>query len=518
MSRPPARPGKHTGQKIGRTLIALLSVLVLAATGYAYNTYEIVNGSLRRADVIDPGAYASGAQNILLVGMDSRTDVNGNPLPAAELAALNAGGDDGEVNTDTLIIMHISADGSQVTGVSIPRDSWVKIPGYGSNKINSAFAAAKDEAMSKLASKGETGPQAEVDSDASGAQELIKTVEQLTGITITHYAAVNLFGFFEISNAIGGVPVCLKQAVNDPYSGAHFPAGHFTVQGADALAFVRQRHNIPGGSTDLEREQRQQAFLSSMAHKILSAGTLTNRSTFNALIGAVQKAVTIDQNWDLTSFASQMAGINSGAIKFTTIPTTNIDYTPPGYSNMSAIQVTPSAVQAFFAKITGSGNADLSTGGSSTGSSDTATANSNNSATTVDVWNASGQTGLAALVLKDLTNEGFNAGNASNASSRSASVVYYRAGEQTAGQRVDNALGGGLTLEEGSSVPSGHVWVYLGRGYSGPGAEGITGASHVILDGGLYQAHSTTTTSTAPAAPSSSSNTIADTGTTPCVN
>lgn len=519
---------RRTALAVGRTLVALVSVLVLTATGYAYATFQQANDGLRRSNVIDPNAYTGGAQNILLVGMDSRTDVNGNELPPSELSALNAGPNSGEVNTDTLIIVHIPAGGGQATGISIPRDSWVNIPGYDPNKINSAYAAARNTALPQLNAKGETGAQAVVDSNQAGAQELIKTVEQLTGVTITHYAAVNLFGFYAISNAIGGVQVCLKQAVNDPMSGANFPAGYFTVQGETALQFVRQRHNIPGGSTDLQREQRQQAFLSSMAHKILSAGTLSSPGTLGNLIGAVQKSITVDQSWDLTGFATQMAGMSSGNVKFTTIPTVNIDYTPPG-TTMSAVQVDPAAVQAFFAGITGAGNPSATPSGGATPTSSTGSGSSagSKSATTVDVYNTSGRTGLAATVLKDLGNAGYSTGSTGIRPSRSTSVIYYPAGDKAAADAVDTSLGGGITLMQGSSVPSGHVWVYLGRAYSGPGAQGIAGMSQLSLDSGSGAAYAATTTTTGSggsggsggsSAPTSPSNTISDGGTTPCVS
>jgi LCP family protein required for cell wall assembly len=512
------RSGRRTWLSIGRTALAIVSVLVLTLTGYAYAKVQQANSGLHRIDALDPGASAGGAQNILLVGMDSRTDVNGNQLPPDELSVLNAGPDSGEVNTDTLIIVHIPAGGGKATGVSIPRDSWVSIPGYGTNKINSAFGDAKNAALPGLHAKGETGAQAEVDSDTAGTQELIKTVEQLTGITITHFATVNLFGFYEISNAIGGVPVCLKQAVNDPYSGAHFPAGAFTVQGATALEFVRQRHNIPGGSTDLEREQRQQAFLSSMAHKILSAGTLSNPSTLGNLIDAVQKAITVDTSWDLTGFATQMDGMSSGNVRFTTVPTVNIDYNPPGYSNESAVEVDPSAVQSFFANLTGTANTAQSANATGTtgptSSSSGSSGSSGNSAITVDVYNSSGQTGLAATVRKDLGNAGYTVGDTGNKTDRSTSIIYYAAGDKASAEQVDSSLGGGITLAESSGVSSGHVWVYLGRAYSGPGAQGIGTGNQLSLDSGA----GTTTAPTAPTGPTSPSNTISDAGATPCIN
>ncbi|HEY0808066.1 MAG TPA: LCP family protein, partial [Pseudonocardiaceae bacterium] len=399
---PPARRGRRIGLVVGRTVLVLVSVVALGATGYAWRTLQQAQSGLVTADVLDhkaaPAANAKppdGSMDILLVGMDSRTDAKGHPLPADQLAQLHAGDNTGELNTDTMILIHIPTGGGLATGISIPRDSWVDIPGYGKGKINSAYGFAKATATQKLRAQGVTDPaQLDVQSNEAGAREAIQTVEQLTDVGIDHYAAVNLMGFDQISNAIGGVPVCLNQAVNDSQkSGAVFPAGDFTVQGVQALEFVRQRYNIPGGSTDIEREQRQQAFLASMAHKVLSSGVLASPTTLNNLIGAIQGAVTIDNHWDLIGFAQEMSGMTSGNIKFQTMPTVNIDYWPYGHGSNepNAIQVDPAQVAAFV-----HGTAGIPT-----------TTNPAAATVTVDVTNAVGIQNLASTVGSLLLTKGF---------------------------------------------------------------------------------------------------------------
>jgi hypothetical protein len=283
-----------------------------------------------------------------------------------------------------------------------------------------------------------------------------------------------------------------------------------------ALEFVRQRHNIPGGSTDLEREQRQQAFLASMAHKILSGGVLTSPTELDNLISAIQGAVSIDSNWDLLGFAQQMSGMSSGNIKFQTIPTVNIDYTPPGFRGVSAVEVNPTAVQSFIKGTVGGPSTTAPSNVNSASSSSSATTNPNagNSAITVSVRNASGETGLAADVLKAVGSQGFTEGDTGNTTSRSSSIIYYPSGERANAEAVASALGGNFTLAQGSSVNSGSVVVYLGRSYNGPtsatgsssGSSGSTGST-----GGTAG-----TTSAAP--PSGSTAPITDSGTAPCVN
>ncbi len=481
----------------------------LGGTGYAWTTLQKAQNGMVTADVLDKGrASASGApppdgsMDILLVGMDSRTDAKGNPLSPADLAQLHAGSDEGELNTDTLILIHIPTGGGKAMGISIPRDSWVKIPGYGTGRINSAYGLAKNTAMQKLKAGGLTDPaQLDVQSNQAGAREAIQTVEQLTGVGIDHYAAVNLMGFDQISNAIGGVPVCLNHAVNDTSkSGAVFPAGDFTVQGVQALEFVRQRHNIPGGSTDLEREQRQQAFLASMAHKVLSEGVLTSPSTLDNLIGAIQGAITIDNQWNLVDFAQEMSGMTSGNIKFETMPVRNIDYWPygQGTGKPNAVEVDPAQVAAFVHGATGV-PATTNTAGAQTATP------AANAGITVDVSNASGTAKLASTMETVLVGKGFAHGNTSDTAHRATSVLFYPPGQEANAQAVADALGGHVTLAEGPSVPSGHVWAYLGRDFRAPSG-----------------AHATPTTTTAPAPtapPTGGTQPITDAGSgPPCVN
>jgi LCP family protein required for cell wall assembly len=485
----PRRRGMSRGAKIalnvGKVVAALAAVVVLGLTGVSWATLQKAENGVTTDNVIDPGGtdnggkHADGADDILLVGLDSRTDVQGNALPQQVLASLGAGGDSGEVNTDTMILLHIPDNGGAAVGISIPRDSWVDIPGYQTNKINAAYADAKATSTKQLKAQGDgDGADVERKSSQAGAKELITVIQNLAGVHIDHYAEVNLYGFDQLSQAIGGVPVCLNHAVHDDNSGANFQAGYFTVQGVQALEFVRQRHNIPGGSTDLQREARQQAFLASMAHKVLSAGTLTSPTELNNLIGAIQKSIIIDSGWNLVDFAGQLAGMSSGNIKFETIPTVNIDYRPVKGSNLSAVQINPAQVAAFVRGELGGAAAPppSNVGSTSNPSSTNAPAGTGNAATTVDVQNGSGVHNLAAGVLTKLTKAGFGQGTTGNIANRTSSIIYFHAGQQDAANAVASALGGKVTVAQSPSVPSGHVWVYLGSHYT---TEGISTAASI---------------------------------------
>jgi LCP family protein required for cell wall assembly len=344
---------------VGRTGLALISAAVLVITGCAWTLSRQLDASLTTSAVLDrpdqvrraDPAAALGPMNVLLVGLDSRTDAQGNPLPPQVLAALHAGGDSGELNTDTLILVHVPAQPEQPTvAVSIPRDSYVTVPGFGAHKINSAYQRGLFAAKPALAAQDISGAELERLARQAGGRELVQTVEQLTGVTLDHYAEINLAGFYEITQAVGGVPVCLAAPVQDSYTGADFPAGPQTVSGAAALAFVRQRHGLPHG--DLDRILRQQAYLSGLAHRLLSGDVLANPGAVAALRQAIARYVVIDPGWNLTGLVQQVQSMSEGSIEFRTIPTGRIDLpTPDG----DAVQVDPVQVQQFVAGLTDPG-------------------------------------------------------------------------------------------------------------------------------------------------------------------
>ncbi|MDQ7805018.1 LCP family protein [Amycolatopsis sp. A133] len=464
---PPARRSSFRGAKIS---LAVVSLLVVGLTGYAWAAMQgLVNG-LNYTNVLSDGGGgdkpADGARDILLVGLDSRTDAQGNPLPREVLDELRAGDADGELNTDSLIFVHIPNDGSKAVAISLPRDTYVDIPGgYGKHKINSAYARAMLAARKDLQKQGVSDPkELDVKANQAGAKELIETVEKLTGSTIDNYAAVNLLGFSEITKAIGGVDVCLNNNVKDQYSGANFSKGRHTISGVEALEFVRQRHGLPNG--DLDRVVRQQVFMAGMARKVLSAGTLTNPGKLDDLIEAIKKSVVLNQNWDIFGFAQQMKGLTGGQLEFRTIPVKNVEYKTP--EDGVAIQVDPAAVKQFVQGIAGPQAGEPAPPAEQ--------ADPANKATTVDVRNASGRTGLAASVAKTLEEKGFTSGDTANATARKTTVIWVPKGGKDAGQAVADALGGSPTVQEDKSVRSGHVLVFLGADYEGTSANAGSGA------------------------------------------
>ncbi|WP_253889230.1 LCP family protein [Actinokineospora diospyrosa] len=470
-----------------RTLVTVLSVAVVAATAWGWSLIRGLDDNVATTDVIDvqaddPATGGSTAErldsavDILLVGIDSRTDAFGNPLPKEVLAMLNGGKADGERNTDTMILVHIPAGGRKAVAFSFPRDSWVDIGGgFGKHKLNSAFVYAYNDTRRTLVEQGVDDPK-EIEAKAvvAGRKNLIAAIERLIGkaVTIDRYAEVNLASFYEVTKAVGGVEVCLNNAVDEAKSGARFPAGRQTISGAAALSFVRQRYGLPNG--DLDRIVRQQTFLGALANKVLSAELLANPGRARDLITAVQKSVVLSSNWNLSRFAAQMQGLSSGNIEFRTIPNEG----DAKIGGADVIKVNPEHVAATIKQVIdqadgvtqrpsgppapSSGSpvetnaiplAPTTTGKPSTG-------------ITVDVRNGSNTKGLASTVLDRLIAHGFTRGEVGDAAVQNGTVVRYAPGELAKANAVATTLTTkALTLTEDRTLISGHVRVVLGTSY-----------------------------------------------------
>lgn len=293
-----------------------------------YRSFTTAVPRIDISGVQTPAHDTDGAgQNVLVVGNDSR--VGATP---AELKALATQQDGGSISTDTMMIVHLPSDGSPATLISLPRDSVVHIPGYQANKLNAAYV------------DGYYGARSTVDKvrEEAGAKLLIETVQNLTGLTINHYLGIGLLGFYRISTAVGGVPVNLCAAQDDPYSGINLPKGVSMISGTQALAFVRQRHGLAGG--DLDRVKRQQYFMTALFHQIANVGTVLNPSKVNDIRTAVQKSLVMDTGLDLLS----LAGVAANGVTEKTIPNDGSQQTASGEDGLA---VSPAEVQAFIQKI-----------------------------------------------------------------------------------------------------------------------------------------------------------------------
>lgn len=466
-----------------------MSVAVLVATGFAWNQMTRLENSITKLDGLSLGSGEDGAVDILMVGTDSRTDAQGNPLSEKELAQLHSADDVG-TNTDTILLIRIPNDGSSATAISIPRDSYVDVPGIGKTKINSAYGSSKEERREQLVGEGMDLEQADKESVQAGRDALISTVANLTGVEVDHYAEVGLLGFVLLTNAVGGVDVCLKESVSEPFSGADFPAGQQTLDGAQALSFVRQRHDLPRG--DLDRIVRQQVFMASLAQKVLSAGTLSSPGKLGDLENAVSRSVVIDQNWDILKFVEQLKDLSGGRVQFATIPVV----TEQGWSDdgtQSVVEVDPGAVKTFTESLLGekdsSGDTEFVPGDY-----------------TVDVLNTGTVDGLATNVSKIVASKGYLTGTTGNETDSTTDSQIQAARTDNPGAEAVAKQLGGLPITEDASLPPNTIRVVLTDSYDGPGS---------ISDEGQQDSQNEPTTT--PAAPPAKTITAGGTG-PECVN
>lgn len=455
----PADTEAVTGaRRVARTVVALIAVTVMVGTGVAWGKIRSFEGGIFHFSTAELGGGGQdGAIDILLVGMDSRTDAHGNPLSEDELATLHAG-DDISTNTDTIILVRIPNNGKSATAISIPRDSYVKAPGLDKTKINGVYGQVKLEKMKELVEEQGMDPtQAEPKATEAGREALIKTVADLTGVTVDHYAEIGLLGFSLITDALGGADVCLKDAVYEPLSGADFPAGWQKLSGPQALSFVRQRHDLPRG--DLDRVVRQQVVMAQLAHQIISGKTLTSPATLNRLEGAIQRSVVLSSGWDIMDFVKQLEHLAGGNVAFATIPVLD----EAGWSDdgmQSVVRVDPSQVHHWVASLLH----DQDEG-------KTEKVAYSPDQTTTEVVNDSEINGLAAAVSEVLAAKGFTAGNVGNNDKDHVTRSQVQAAKEDdfGAQAVAKELGGLPVVADGS-IPAGTARVVLASDYTGPGS------------------------------------------------
>ena len=409
--KPARRPGRSRPRVALRRTVAVVVVLLLVAGGYVAFNYQAFISGITHVNALVPGGQSSGkAQNILLVGDDHRPA----GATAAELAELGTTEDGGGTQTDTVMVLHIPADGQNPTLISFPRDSWVNVPGAGMHKLNAAFSIG-----------------AATGGDSGGAQLLVRVIQNLTGLRIDHYVRISLLGFYNVVNALGPVTVCLNHAVNDPYSGIDLPAGVSTLDAQQALAFVRQRHGLPDG--DLDREIRQQYFLSIEAHNILSAGTLLNPVKLHNVLAAVSSSIETYPGLNLPQLAAQIKGF-AGHLSATTIPIVGTPTIRVGGTYVSIVQVNTAAIPPFIDSIVHPAPTPTKSAAAPTPSS-----------ISLVVLNARQVIGAAAAASAALTQAGFSVGTPGDAIGQETTTVDYPAGDSASAAVVAHYLPGSTT-------------------------------------------------------------------------
>ncbi|MCU1592660.1 MAG: cell envelope-related transcriptional attenuator [Frankiales bacterium] len=389
--RPPK--GRRTGgQRVARVLswIALtMAVVVLVAAGGLWVAFNHYNGNIGRLDVFSkitgkrPVKVAKKAQNFLLVGSDNRDGANGEGTQGSGATFVTG------QRSDTVILVHLFGNSDKAELISFPRDSWVEIPEFKNPKTGKVTAAHHNKLNSAFS---EGGPPL-----------LTATIETLTNIRIDHFLSIDFTGFKGMVNQVGGVDVCLTKAAKDHFSGIDLSAGHHHISGDVALAFVRQRHGLANG--DIDRIARQQQFIGSLVHKVLSAGTLLNPLKLTGFLDVATSSLKADNGLsgnDIKNLALRLRTFNSGGVLFVTVPITDANGRRSGQSVVLLDETKDAAVFDALRNDQAPGTPGKTSGKTTTTPVTIAPAN-----VRVTVFNGSGIQGKGRTAATDLAGVGF---------------------------------------------------------------------------------------------------------------
>ena len=519
--------GPVTLGRLGYAVACVAAAITLVVSGYAH---EVVNltASLGEGASLGSGPSA-GAMNILLMGLESRTTLQGQILSAKQLTETHSGnysqvaaGLEGSQDTDTLILVHIFAGGQKAAGFSIPRDDVVNYPhevfpngmsqpGYTEGKIDAAYAYAYNQSLSQTIGTHMSQQQRYLAANQAGELFQVQTIESVTGVHVNHFIVSNIIGFYELAKQFGGLEICIQPA---PAQGG-LPAGanltdydplteppsakatsgnsgfnayldgynrkkggkqYLHLSAAQSLAYVRSRDTLPG--VDIGRTKRQQAAIDYLLWKFKTNGVLGDLGEITSMLSSAKGYIMYDSGWDLTQFAQGMRALAATHLHFTTLPEISVNnVTIPGYPGAQSAdyidvpQIQQRVSKAFY--------------GTSMPPADAPQV-------TVGVYNGSGTAGLAATVSRDLADMGYKPGAVANASAQSQPLqpgtqVLYGAGG--AARSSATLLASIMGIQQAASLPSlpaGHVEVLLGSrvtaqapGLEMFGADSVNAATYV---------------------------------------
>jgi LCP family protein required for cell wall assembly len=424
----------------------LVGVLVIAALG-AYVKYRTVWDSIKRVDVTSLGKQPpkfNNAENILLLGSDTRTGVNGR-----------IGGHVGCNCSDTVMLLHISPGHHQVTVVSIPRDTEVPILG----------CAASDGATGQQAAPGQLEP-INYTLSYGGPVCTWKTVDDVTHIHVDHFIQLDFTGFEKIIDDIGGVNVCLPFSVDDTMSGLNLSAGRHHIRGAQALAFWRTREDLGFGS-DLQRIQRDQFLMASLVQGIERSGLLNSPTKVLSVVKDAADAMTTDSTLEqsqMLQIATSLRGLSSQSVQFVTAPN------EPYVANNQKVQFEqPQADQLFYALAHDTKLPKAQKSKKSKHATTTPVLDTTPSKVNVTVLNGAGISGLAGQAGSDLTSRGFNVVSTGDASTfgYTNSVIEYAAATDLPAVDTLKAQLTGATVHKNASLTPGTIELIVGSSFNG---------------------------------------------------
>jgi LCP family protein required for cell wall assembly len=448
-----------------KVLAALVSAVLVVVTGIGWITYQAVSAGITTSDALAGEPASTGSdQNILIMGLDSRRDQHGRPLPPDIYDALHAGGEDAaDGDADALIVLHLPAGDAPATAISIPRDDYVDLAGCSTSdcrgKIKEAYSLAYQRVMDGRGSANlQSGPATREGQDSTAKEQAareagrkaeISTVRRLLRIPIDHFVEVTLAGFFQIARVVEPITVCLKEDTADHYySGADFHLGKQQINAAQAMAFVRQRRDANDAMfTDLDRTRRQQAFIVSVVHALRRSGALSSPARLGALLDVAKQNIAVDTGFDLEDLARNASALLNRPVTLYTLPVEGFGTISDGEDvNFIDVSTIRSIVHNLVA--TGSPASPSTSSASATPGPGGGTQLAAGSVT-LDVVNASGRQGEAAALETSLATGRFTEGAIGTADSASqTSTIAYGPGAQAAAAELADELGISATASD----------------------------------------------------------------------
>jgi LCP family protein required for cell wall assembly len=485
----------------GRVLAALAAVLVLAATAIGWTSYRGITEGITTSQALAGGPASTGHdQNILTMGLDSRLDQHGRPLPQDILDALHAGDESvGGYNANVLIVAHIPGDGGPITAISIPRDDYVELAGCPTDdckgKVKQAYGMAYQNALDNAESNGSSKkhsaptPQDEAAQEQmgreAGRKAQIETIRRLLKIPIDHFLEVTLSAFFQLAQVVQPITVCLNADTVDTFSGANFRQGVQEIDAAQAMAFVRQRRDLNDELfTDLDRTRRQQAFIASLMSALRHEGALSSPSVLRHLLEVARRNVAWDAGFDPATFVQNASGFTGRQLSLYTLPITEFGKNSYGEDvNLVDVQTIRAIAQ------------NLTTGGSPSASAPTSAPPT--VPAVLDVVNATSHDGLASSVVDSFGSEGFTPGKASTAGTlATTSSIDYGPGAHDAAQTLAEQFS--LTPKASDAVGPNTVRLTVGADF--PARDYLTGSTKSATSSSTPSATTPVTTAAATAA------------------
>ncbi|WP_066901031.1 LCP family protein [Mycolicibacterium houstonense] len=485
-----------------RAAIGLIAASVLAGTGVGWVSYHGALDGITTSNALEGGPVSSGdTENILIMGLDSRLDQHGNPLPEDIYQALHAGDETvGGYNANVLIVVHLPGDGSPATAFSIPRDDYVDLAGCDvdpcKGKVKQAYGWAYQREMESLDAESEDPQANEQQAREAGRRAQIATVRNLLGIPIDHFVEVTLGAFFQIAKAVAPITVCLNADTSDPYSGADFHKGVQQIDAAQAMAFVRQRRDVNDENfTDLDRTRRQQAFIAALVSALGNSGALSSPGKLRDLLDVTKQNVALDSGFDLASFASRASALTGEPPTLYTLPIKEFGQNSMG-EDINIVDVP--TIRAIVRDLVAEPGAHTS--------APTAPEHVlEGHGAVLDVINASTYIGLAAQLETTFAADGFTQGQIGDAESLAAvTTIEYGTGAEAGAQSLADELG--LIATPSSEVADGTVQLTLGTDF--PGEDYLTGSDETTTETSSAESDSswdstgaTTTDETTPSTP-----------------